>query len=394
MIRQFLTNDLPRLAEGSSGGDTQELIATVRQFAEKLQNQRLMDEARIKRMELSVETAINGLSDGVVVLSPAGNVEAANQVAQKLFGIIPDESVETLGLPWFSELMEQAKISSSDIFVYNKMLQIFDERMERFFLPKLTVLRRDNEIQGFTLVLTDTTMVRQIEEAKSSLIATVSHELKTPLTSIQMAIHLLLDGVLGSLNVKQTELMMAARDDTTRLHQLIERLLDVGRLHARAELMFREYSPHLLMNQALEKLQGGPVVKNLTQPDLPMILADSDQIETAVGAVMQAAALLNHCDEAEIKASTHRSYVNFSIILKEDFPADNYDAFFSRVALAKEIIATHGGVFEVQQEHGVPLTVRFTLRRPGESAGGSGSSDLERNQTVCNELHDFGRVHV
>ena len=45
------------------------------------------------------------------------------------------------------------------------------------------------------------------------MVSTVSHELKTPLTSVQMAIHLLLEEVVGPLNPKQVELLLAARQD-------------------------------------------------------------------------------------------------------------------------------------------------------------------------------------
>jgi len=61
------------------------------------------------------------------------------------------------------------------------------------------------------------TRLRLVDELKTNLVSTVSHELKTPLTSVRMALHLLLEESIGELNSKQSELLLAARDDSERL---------------------------------------------------------------------------------------------------------------------------------------------------------------------------------
>ncbi len=62
------------------------------------------------------------------------------------------------------------------------------------------------------------------------MVSTVSHELKTPLTSVQMAIHLLLEEVVGPLTPKQVELLLAARQDADRILTMINDLLDLTRI--------------------------------------------------------------------------------------------------------------------------------------------------------------------
>src|SRR5205085_5345597 len=95
----------------------------------------------------------------------------------------------------------------------------------------------DKQILGVTLVLADVTNLRRLDEMKSGMLSVVSHELKTPLTSIRMAVHLLLEERVGPLTPKQVELLIAARDDSDRLHGIIENLLDLGRMQAgRAQL--------------------------------------------------------------------------------------------------------------------------------------------------------------
>ena len=57
----------------------------------------------------------------------------------------------------------------------------------------------------------DVTKFRLVDQLKSDMVSTVSHELKTPLTGLQMAVHLLLEEIVGPLNVKQTELLLSAQ---------------------------------------------------------------------------------------------------------------------------------------------------------------------------------------
>ena len=73
---------------------------------------------------------------------------------------------------------------------------------------------------------------RQQDDLKRGVISTVSHQLKTPLTSVRMAIHLLLEEDLGGLTEKQAEVLIAAEEDAERLHRILEDLLDIGRIES------------------------------------------------------------------------------------------------------------------------------------------------------------------
>ena len=83
---------------------------------------------------------------------------------------------------------------------------------------------------GAAVVLQDVTKFRLVDQLKSDMVSTVSHELKTPLTSIQMAVHLLLEEVVGPLTPKQVELLLAARQDSDRLLAMVNDLLDLTRI--------------------------------------------------------------------------------------------------------------------------------------------------------------------
>src|SRR5262249_36641651 len=111
---------------------------------------------------------------------------------------------------------------------------------EKYYLVRAAPLRSaPNEAPSAIVVAQDVTRFRRIDELKSDMVATVSHQFKTPLTSLRMATHLLLEPATGSLTEPQRELVTTARDDTERLRTMVEDLLDVVRIEAEAGALHR-----------------------------------------------------------------------------------------------------------------------------------------------------------
>jgi NtrC-family two-component system sensor histidine kinase KinB len=86
---------------------------------------------------------------------------------------------------------------------------------------------------GAALVFQDVTRFRLMDEVKTNHVSTVSHELRIPVSSIRMGLHLLLEERIGALNPKQLELLLAARRRLReRLLRMINDLLDLARLES------------------------------------------------------------------------------------------------------------------------------------------------------------------
>ena len=89
-------------------------------------------------------------------------------------------------------------------------IPLADGGQEQYFLPRVVAIRTTpDELIGAAVDLLDVTKFHLLDRLKSDMVSTVSHELKTPLTSVQMAVHLLLEEVVGPLTPKQIELLLS-----------------------------------------------------------------------------------------------------------------------------------------------------------------------------------------
>src|SRR5262249_38131162 len=150
-----------------------------------------------------------------------------------------------------------------------------------YFLPKAApIIDETARVIGATVVLTDVTDLRRLDEMKSGLLSLVSHELKTPLTSMRMILHLIVEERIAPLAPKQRELLIAARDDSDRLHQIVENLLDMGRIESGRVLMeTRTINASELVRESIAPLmpafvEHGISVEADLPEDAPRVVAD------------------------------------------------------------------------------------------------------------------------
>jgi NtrC-family two-component system sensor histidine kinase KinB len=118
---------------------------------------------------------------------------------------------------------------------YGRVVILRVNAEDRHYLPRvLAIGDKLTEFKGAAVILQDVTKFRLLDDAKTNLVGTVSHELKTPLTSLRMALYLLLEQNLTALSPQQRELLEDARNDADRLLRILDTLLDLTRLESGA----------------------------------------------------------------------------------------------------------------------------------------------------------------
>jgi len=150
---------------------------------------------------------------------------------------------------------------------------------------------------GWAVLLMDVTKMRQFDQAKTKAISTLGHEVKTPVTSIRMTLHLLLEEKIGPLTPDQRELVAAGRDDCERLLTVLQALLELARFESgRVEMKLKPTEPSSLLMQA-EAMHGGyfrgdatPCAIEITAGVLPLVDADPIHVVRVLGNFLSNAA--------------------------------------------------------------------------------------------------------
>jgi two-component system, NtrC family, sensor histidine kinase KinB len=364
-----------------------ELAAAFNAMAGRLRELRRSSRARLLRAQQTSQLAIDSLPDAVAVLSPDLHVELANRTAVSTLGLRPGEPVPPRHADWLPHLLQEtARSGTLPDRGYEAARQIFHDGQERFYLPHAVAVRgADGQLAGITLILSDITNLRRIDEMKSGLLSTVSHELRTPLTSLQMALHVLLDERVGGLTPQQTELLVAARDDAERLRTILVNLLEIARYEAGGQQLHFEPVPSRdLVEMSLAPLRSafedhGIRVSVTIAPAAPKVLADPARAPLALGNLLQNA--LQHTPAGgtvAVRAEPEGDGVAFSVAdsgpgIPEEYLGRVFDRFFQvpgseggaglGLAIAKEIVQAHGGRIGVESHggNGGGATFRFTL---------------------------------
>lgn len=191
----------------------------------------------ITKQRQEQEAVLSSMVEGVMAVDPDDRIINLNRAAADLMGV-QLESVIGLTVP---EAVRNTKLQQ----VIDETLQtrqtVQDEvifswgEQERLVQVSASILR-DAEGRGIgaVVVLNDITQLRKLENVRREFVANVSHELKTPITSIKGSVETLLDGAIEDSNDARTFLRMIARQGD-RLHQIVEDLLSLSRIERESE---------------------------------------------------------------------------------------------------------------------------------------------------------------
>lgn len=389
-VKEVEQGNLDLVLEVKSRDELGQLAEAFNAMALRLREFRRTDRAKLVRTQKTTQMAINSLPDAVAVLNVDGTVEMSNEPAQALFGIKPGTRMESLEFEWLTQLFEKVsrEMRAFNPQTYESVIQVFRDGVEKFFLPHaIPILDDGRQLTGVTLVLADVTELRRLDESKSDLLATVSHELKTRLTSVRMAVHLLLDDKVGDINERQTELLLAAREDTEHLHRMIEGLLDIGRIRSgHLKMEVKPLRTQDLILHSFDAMKHGFQDKGVNleydvPEDLPSVLADPSRAHLVLDNLLSNALKYTTAGgRVTVSAERAEAFVKFRVSdTGSGIPAADLPRVFERfyrgsrevetggaglgLAITKEVVEAHGGSISVESEKGVGTTFHFTLRK-------------------------------
>ncbi|HET9918874.1 MAG TPA: ATP-binding protein [Ktedonobacteraceae bacterium] len=251
------------------------------------ENERLYRQASEEKQKL--EAIMGSMSDGLVLTGIDGMVLYANQGASAIVGLASEalvrRPIDVLYAALQSDAVDAAACervlaqaeSSAELVVEIRR----DDRRHVIHLRLFDVDDEAGQPIGRGLLLRDVTRERELDEFKTTLLAAVGHEVRTPLAAIKGYTSTLLQGdVVWSL-ADQQYFLQTISDEADRLAQLVSNLLDLSRQEAGLLLLNRmPASVKVLMEKVVERLrQPGQVITLSLPDDLPLVDVDSGRIE-------------------------------------------------------------------------------------------------------------------
>ncbi len=334
-----------------------------------------------------VEAIVNHMTDGVVAVDNRHHVIHINPKAVELMELGTDAYFEAdfdkIVAPISSDLCYTHITENIQGWIGSELISIKDSIIKFNYAP---YVNDKNEKVGIVYVLQDFTESEKLDSMRRDFVANVSHELKTPLTSIKSYTETLLDGYVDDPDT-QKEFLNVIDSEAERMTRLVRDLLQLSNFDSDKTIFYKEYNDYIdLLRKSTDKLVRLAKEKNIsikitTMENQLVGLFDLHRIEQV---------FINIISNA-IKYTTENGSVDIQVFEKDEkavirirdtgigIPADDLNHIFDRfyrvdkartrnmggtglgLAIAKEIVNGHSGVLDITSTLGKGTTVTIAI---------------------------------
>ena len=293
-IREISRKNYKQRLEFNGSDEFAELAVSFNAMAHELNKWENSNLSKIQSEKLRIEAIIEQMQDAIIGLNERKEILFFNKVAGELLNL----NGETV-------IGQNAEVLMKKNDLLNRILQgkqmekamkIYADNKESYFQlerREITVPVYEGQIDvamnqtakaaGEVYILKNITQFKELDEAKTNFIATVSHELKTPISSIKMSLKLLDDERVGMMNVEQKELVQHIREDCGRLLKITSELLDLAQVETgNLQLNFVKSDPRKIAIYAMDSVRFQAEQKNIeleliSRNNLPKVNVDVEK---------------------------------------------------------------------------------------------------------------------
>ncbi|RFS14403.1 ATP-binding protein [Emticicia sp. C21] len=396
-IKQIAANDYSQRVYFEDHSEFGELAKSFNTMAEKLEEYNNSNLSQLLFEKKRIETLINNMQDPVIGLDEDKKILFANDEALKVTGLkseqVIGQQVQDVSLvnDLVRSLVKDLIMPENNNKEEKKQpIKIFANSKESYFEKEVVDIaimptgEKEKRHIGYVIVLKNITPFKELDFAKTNFIATISHELKTPISSIKMSTQLLESQKTGEINHQQKQLIDSIKDDSQRLLKITSELLNLSQVETgNIQLNIQKSTPYQILNYATEAVKVTAEQKKIqllsdVEENLPDVKADTEK--TAWVLINFLTNAINYSPEQSkiiIKITKQDKLVNFSVNdqgkgIEKRYKDKIFDKYFQvpgsiktgtglGLAISKEFIEAQNGTIGVESEIGMGSTFYFKL---------------------------------
>ena len=377
--------------------DNKEFRAVAMSFNDmacKLSEYRRSSLDRLMTEKKRIEAIVNSLHEPIIGLDPERKILFMNNEAFSILNLKRDNIIGrnaaeiALNNDLLRRLIREVYAENDDD---HGPLKIYADNKESYFQMDNIPLyinpigETQQQFVGNLIILNNVTKYKELDSAKTNFIATVSHEMKTPISSILMSVQLLGDSRLGSLNDEQTQLLGSIRESSNRLLNITGELLNLTQVESgKLTLKPKIVKPIELIEYAIKATQvlaeRFHCFVEVEYPEkISKLFVDNEKIAWVITNLLSNA--IHHSPENSriiVGAAQHDKQVDiyvqdFGHGIDPRYHKSIFDRYFRvpgtkvqgsglGLAISKDFVEAHGGTISIESEIGKGC--RFTVSLP------------------------------
>jgi NtrC-family two-component system sensor histidine kinase KinB len=303
-----------------------ELALAFNKMALELRNWDNSNVAKLISEKQRIETIIEQMQDAIIGLNEQQEILFLNKVASELLNLSAENVIGQNAKELAQKnnllhtlLAEKTGEEPIKIFANNKdsyfTLEGREIMIPNFEEPNEQTLVTSGKSAGKVYILKNVTKFKELDQAKTNFIATVSHELKTPLSSIKMSLKLLTDERVGVMNDEQNQLINHINEDSERLLKITSELLDLAQVETgNLQLNIVKTNPIEIVNFALEAVR-----LQAAQKEIALVFNSENNLPSVNADVQKTAWVMVNFLSNALRYSAAKSKIIIAVTATEDF---------------------------------------------------------------------------
>lgn len=393
-IKEIAGQNYKKRVHFESHNEFGDLAKSFNTMAEKLEEYSESKLDKILKGKKRIETLIDNLHDPVIGIDENKKVLFANEEALNICGLKKEELIgkQIQDIAVINDLIRNI---IKDIFLpktentKSEQLKIYADTKESYFEKEVVDINivptgeADSEFIGQVILLRNITPFKELDLAKTNFMGTVSHEFKTPISSIQLGVQILENEKTGHLNEEQIGLINGIKDDTNRLLRITGELLNITQVESGAiqiNLISSDIKP--MIEYAVNANKSAAEHKNIKidvdMKNNELVAADSEKTAWVLTNLISNAVRYSYENSTiYVKTEKIENVIQFSVTdtgqgIQPQFLNKIFERYFRipgtkkegtglGLSISKEFIEAQGGKIWVESDYGAGSTFYFTL---------------------------------